>query len=219
MWSSVAQSGPWISLAVWSAIGAGCARGEVPVSTATSPAIPAVEAKAGAEKKVSDPNKIQSSVAQLLGKSADTIAVEIDDEVSVGGLTFFRYELDGGGERGAYGSGVDDGQVTTVGFAKSGPRVAKALGGNRDAVAMAQAFGVLETELETATVLLTQSQVDDLPENWRSHVSTPKVEAAGDGYVLTYWCEAGEPPLFMSRITVRGATVERERRDIWSFVD
>lgn len=202
------------------ALGSSCARGgEVPASAATTPPPPSETTPPRAENKVSDSERIRAAIARQLGKNEDSVSVEIEEEVVVSGLTFFRYELDGGGERGAYGSGVDDGRETTVGFAKSGPRVAKALGASRDAVAMARAFGVLETELETATPLITQGQVDEQPEDWRGHVAIPRVEAAGDGYVLTYWCEAGEPPLFMSRITVRGATVERERRDIWSFVD
>lgn len=170
-------------------------------------------------KKLSNTEHIRLAVAKLLEHEADGVQIEIDDEVRVEGLTLFRYELDGGGERGAFGSGVDGAGRTTIGFDESAPRLAKALGAMRDPVTLARAFGVLDTDIETATALVEARQVTDMPDDWRPHVKMPAVEATGDGYVLTYWCESGEPPLFEDRITVKSnGEVTRKRREIWDFL-
>lgn len=206
------------------ALGAGgCAAsvspvGGGPADVGTAPSDGASRVEDG-RKKLSNTEHIRLAVAKLLEHEADGVQIEIDDEVKVEGLTLFRYELDGGGERGAFGSGVDGAGGTTIGFDESAPRLAKALGATRDPVTLARAFGVLDTDIETATALLEARQVTDMPDDWRPHVKMPSVEASGDGYVLTYWCESGEPPLFEDRITVKSnGEVTRKRREIWDFL-
>jgi len=156
-------------------------------------------------------------VAALHGHA--TVRVELDDDDAAPGLVFFAFELDGGGDAGVYGSGIMAGDEVLVGFDRAGPTIARALAGTSDAAVLARAFGVLETECDTARALVAADQLADVPADSKAYVGLPTLVDGPDARVLTYWCESGEPPLFRSTVTIeKSGKVTRQRKDIWSFL-
>ena len=150
----------------------------------------------------------RAHIAKSTGAPLTDIDVEAVRRVDVPGVTVWTADVEPG-TRGTHYVGVVRGGVVVTKPAEAMKVVLDAWGYgpelSAEAVDVARALGALEPHAEETRPLVKDKKIARLKDAWRPHVFLPRATAKDGGVVLEYWNTSGEPPLWLTTMTIDAA--------------